>query len=118
MDVLLKQLVPKERLRAEWETPCETEARIVAKKVATGLFDQESVGKYITERIEAPLSLRDKQNWEFVQSLDCLAKYSSLDETKSLVQRNKTELKRLQALPANARLPCANLDLDSEYWSL
>jgi hypothetical protein len=116
MDSLLQQLVPNETLKAGWETPSEREARIIAKKVAIDLFGQESVGKYIAERIEAPLSLPDKQNWEFVQSLDWLVNYSLPDETKSLVQRYKPELKRLQALPKNARLPSATLDLDSEYW--
>jgi hypothetical protein len=116
MDGLLRQLVPNESLSAEWETPSETEARIVAKKVATFLFGQESVRNYITERIGAPLSVRDGQNWEFIQALDLLAKYSFLDKTKFLIQRHKTDLKRLQALPANARFPAATLDLDSEDW--
>jgi hypothetical protein len=118
MDSLFRQLVPSDCLKAGWETPSEREARIVSKRVTTDLFGQGLVEKYVAERIEAPLSLCDKQNWEFIQSLDLAARYNFVDKTKILVQRYKPELKRLQALPANTRSPCAALDLDGEYWSL
>ncbi len=120
MDRLL-QWLPKEAyddLKHGWKTPCDTEARVVAKRVALALhvFDKDSVDKYIAERIQnAAGSPGEKENWESVRSIDP-STYSLAKETRSLIHRYKPRLKRIQQLTELAQLPCATVDLDCDYW--
>jgi len=111
-DSLLQKLVPNVGLQAGWEAPAEMEARIVSKRVATNLYGPDRVAAYIGERIEEAMSSRDRESWEALQSLDPLTDYDMSAETESLIRHYRQKLKSIQALPENASLPGATLDLD------
>ena len=110
------QLGAKPHLKHGWKTPCDTEARLVAKRVALQFFDKNGVDKYVAERIEKAMgSPGEVENWQYVSFTD-LSKYSLAKETKSMIQQYKTSLKQIQRFTEFAGLPCATFDFDCDYW--
>jgi hypothetical protein len=83
---LFQKPVPNPDLKANWETPSEVEARIVAKKVTNACFTREQVDNCIPERIEQATSLNDRGNWRFVQSLDPMVEYDFVKRDRGAAQ--------------------------------
>jgi hypothetical protein len=116
VDSLLQRIVPNDSLKGGWETPAEIDARIVAKRVASDLYNQRQAEEYIAMKIQEPASENHRRDWQFVQSIElsseAVRNYSVAKETQDLVRRYLRELKQVQR--QYPQLPGSTLDLDAD----
>jgi hypothetical protein len=118
-NVLLGKLpgLPTEDLRAWWDFPVEKESRVVAKRVAEGFFGQERVRGYIQDRIKDRVTEQDAEDWEFIATIDVSVPYNAVPGTKSLVDKYRVALKRLQVSPEWLGQPDVSaIDFDNYEW--
>jgi hypothetical protein len=81
-----------ERLRAQrlksgdgfdsHELPIETDARIVAKRIAIRIHGREAPDHYIARNIASPVNDGDRRNWRFIDGLDVSKPYDLDIETE------------------------------------
>jgi hypothetical protein len=100
-----------------WDFPIEVDARRVAKAVAENLYGQNKVMQYVEERIASPVTEEDGKDWRFLLSLDTAAAYDLVQQTRSMVQKYKAQLKQVQQQPAwNQNEAFSTLNFDSSEW--
>jgi hypothetical protein len=77
-------------LKLTWaDIPIEREARIVSKRAASHLFDEQRVTQYIDEKIRERVSEGDVDDWRFVRSLTLSSSVDLMGSTHMLFQRLK-----------------------------
>jgi hypothetical protein len=87
---LPKEVFEPTGLGMNWsDIPHEREARIVAKQVGIQLCGEEVIRRYIDRRIDDRVTIRDVEDWQFIQQLDPSTPYALPDETKKVFKRLK-----------------------------
>jgi hypothetical protein len=77
-------------LQSTWaDIPIEREARIVSKRAAVHLFDEQRVTQYIDEKIREYVSDSDVADWQFARSLTPSDSVDLAGSTRMLFQRLK-----------------------------
>lgn len=92
--------IPKatvEELELEWpDIPTELDARIVGKRVALVLHDEELVNRYIDEKIAEAVEPHDIFDWRFVRKLRPSSSVDLVAETHRLFQRLRSHRREVE----------------------
>lgn len=107
-------------LKLEWpDIPIELDARIVAKRVALDLHDQELINRYIDKKIAEAVEPHDIFDWRFVRKLEPSTSIDLLAETHRLLHRLKNHRREFEeALWENRDSPdFSDIDLDEFFAS-